>query len=58
MLNHADNYPGGEAPSNASDIAARCRDAGRSRFAWAAFTGTAGIVLAAAVAIGFRRRTG
>ncbi len=46
-LNHADNYPGGEPPSDAEEIATRCRDAGHGRFAWAVAGGSAAVALAA-----------
>jgi hypothetical protein len=49
VLLRADNYPGGEPPEDADQIAARCRDAGEERFTTAAFFGVAaGAVLGGA----------
>ena len=47
VLNNADNYPGGEPPPDADEIATRCRDAGHERFQWAVATGSAAVVVAA-----------
>ncbi len=55
VLNGADNVPGGEPPADIDAIAARCRDAGRARFAWAVVGGVSAAV-AAAGALGLARR--
>jgi hypothetical protein len=60
VLNHADNFPGGEPPPDGEDIAARCRAAGEHRFVLALLAGTgaaAMVVAAVAVGSGDRRRT-
>jgi hypothetical protein len=46
VLNDADNMPGGEPPPDAQEIAARCRDAGQTRFAVAGVSGSAAVALA------------
>ena len=60
VLNEADNWPGGDPPADAADIAAWCRAAGEQRFAVARVAGIAALVAAtAALAAGIAaaRRT-
>lgn len=56
VLNDADNYPGGEPPPDGDDIAARCRDAGQDRFAWAVASAFAASALAVTATTWARRR--
>ena len=46
VLNDADNFPGGEPPHDGEEIAARCREAGRTRFGTAVAAGLAAAVVA------------
>lgn len=55
VLNDADNVPGGEPPSDADEIAERCRDAGRLQFYEAVAVGLGGLGLAAAGLVVRRR---
>lgn len=43
-LNGETNYPGGEPPADADEIAERCRKAGTDRFVKASFVGAVGLV--------------
>jgi hypothetical protein len=45
VLNDADNYPGGEPPTDDDDIAVRCEAAGRARFGYAVGFGVGAVVL-------------
>ena len=57
VLNHADNFPGGELPPDGDDIAARCRQAGQERFGTSLATGSGAAALAVLTgALLWRRR--
>lgn len=56
VLNHADNFPGGEPPPGGDRIARDCRHAGRVRFAEAAGLGGVGVLLGALSLRGTRTR--
>jgi hypothetical protein len=45
VLNDANNYPGGEPPSDGDEIEARCEAAGRERFGHAVESGVGAVVL-------------
>jgi hypothetical protein len=52
VLNGANNYPGGEPPTDGDDIKTRCEAAGRERFGHAVGFGVgAAILVGAAVAV-------
>ncbi len=56
VLNGADNFPGGEPPSDGKEIAARCREAGQERFLAAVAVGSAAVVLPVVTTVLFWRR--
>ena len=57
VLNDAQNYPGGDTPADAEDIAARCRQAGERSFGVGVATAiAAAIALAASGILALRNR--
>jgi hypothetical protein len=56
VLNGADNFPGGEPPSDGQEIASRCREAGQERFVMAVVVGSAAVVLPVVTTALFWRR--
>ncbi|MEV8377461.1 hypothetical protein AB0P21_32275 [Kribbella sp. NPDC056861] len=55
VLNKANNFPGGEPPPDGEDIAHRCRQAGKDRFALAVGSASAAAVAGVAL-LTLRRR--
>lgn len=55
VLNDASNVPGGDLESDSEEVAARCRDAGRQRFALAGGSALGSVVIGVLAAT--RRRS-